>query len=1116
MKKLLTLLSFTLMLGIGYGQVPNGYYNNATGKTGDELKVALHNIIKNHTVISYAGLIDAYAYTDVDANGKIWDIYSNYHYSTSANVSNYKKEGDDWNREHTWPQSWFNEASGPKSDLFHVYPTDAYVNGRRSNYPYGEVSNPTYTSGNGSKLGPCVTSGYSGTVFEPVDEYKGDLARSYFYMSVRYYSEDSNWGSSDMTTKSVIKPWAMTMLLRWNDEDPVSQKEIDRNNVIYNRYQHNRNPFIDHPEYAHMIWDSNWTGGTSYNITCATGLSHGSVSAPSSALEGSTVAISATPNPGYMVDTYTVYKTGSPNTTVTVSSNGTFTMPDYAVTVSATFKLNNTYYTIALGEVTNGSISASATSALSGTTVNLTASPATGYSLYAWYVYKTGDQNTTVALSGNSFVMPSFNVTVRASFSQGTTDGDFVKVTSAPSDWSGEYLIVYTTGSLAFDGSLTSLDATNNTISVTISDNTIQANTTTNASAFTIAKSGLNYSIKSKSGFYIGQTSNSNGLASSTSTVYTNTLTYNNGDVDVVSSGGAYLRYNANSGQERFRYFKSGTYTSQQAIQLYKKTSTVAAPTHTIHFNSNGGSGSMNDQTVNENEPAALNTNAFSRSGYVFECWNTEADGSGTSYLDGADITLLTDVTLYAQWDQLFTLTCDPALSHGSLSVSLQQAVEGVTITLTATPATGYSLYACYAYQMGDPFNLLPVTDNSFEMPPFDVTVTASFVQGSANGDYVKVTTAPSDWSGEYLIVCESQNVAFNGTVENDWGRCSTVTINNHTIASSTITDAYKVTVSKVGTSGYKFLLPSGKYMNWTGEKKFSEGTTAQTYALSLSSGNVSITKSNYESNYTLKYNHNNGSGGLRSYQSGQTSIQLYKKTVATVIAPTHVIHFNSNGGSGLMSDQTVNENESTPLNANTFTRAGYVFESWNAKADGTGTSFDDGDDVVVITDVTLYAQWEQAVVEQSVTLAPGWNWWTPIIATNVGALQTAMGDNLLSIQSQSGTPSGDFIAGAMYKIQTANACSFTLSGVALSDVSVTIAPGLNWFGYPGMVALSIEDLGISPADGDKIVGQDEGFAIYEEGSGWTGTLGALQPGHGYVYLSNATESKTMILLSAQ
>lgn len=488
------LLLFTLC-GALSAQIPDGYYNNATGKTGQELKVALHNIIKGHDAVSYGGLLDAFAYTDCDSNGKIWDIYSNYQYSINDNGSSFTQEGQGWNREHTWPQSWFNEQSTPRTDLFQVYPTDGYVNGRRSSYPYGEVRNPTYTSGNGSKLGPCVISGYSGTVFEPIDEYKGDIARGYFYMSVRYYSEDSNWGTSDMTNKSIILDWALTMLLRWSDEDPVSQKEIDRNNAIYG-YQNNRNPFIDHPEYARMIWDENWEPPTAYSITLAH-CEHGEVCTNiATATEGQTVTLTAEPDEGYVLDAWNVYKTDSPTITVTVSNN-TFTMPAYGVTVSATF----------------------------------------------------------VESSGGN-----------------PGNGDYVKVTSAPSDWSGEYLIVYEEGNRAFDGGLTSLDATSNYIPVSITDNIIVATEVTEAGKFTITTVNGGYSIQSTSGYYIGQTSNENGLKSSQTIVYVNTLSHNGTSVDIIGSGGAYLRYNANSGQERFRYFKSGTYANQQPIQLYKKT----------------------------------------------------------------------------------------------------------------------------------------------------------------------------------------------------------------------------------------------------------------------------------------------------------------------------------------------------------------------------------------------------------------------------------------------------------------------------------------------------------------------------------------------------------------
>ena len=267
MKRLLFfLMGLALAVSVS-AQAPANYYNAANGLTGNQLKIALHNIIKGHTSISYSGIWSAYWSTDNKGNGVVWDMYSDipggtppYTYQLGVDqCGNYGGEGDCYNREHSWPSSWFNDQSTPRTDLHHIFATDGYVNNRRGNFPFGEVRSATWTSRNGSKLGSCKTPGYTGKVFEPIDEYKGDFARAIMYMSVRYYSEDSGWGSSDMTNKSTILPWAITMLLRWNDLDPVSQKEIDRNNAIYNDYQHNRNPFVDHPEYARMIWDPSWS-----------------------------------------------------------------------------------------------------------------------------------------------------------------------------------------------------------------------------------------------------------------------------------------------------------------------------------------------------------------------------------------------------------------------------------------------------------------------------------------------------------------------------------------------------------------------------------------------------------------------------------------------------------------------------------------------------------------------------------------------------------------------------------------------------------------------------------------------------------------------------------------
>lgn len=253
---------------LAIAQIPANYYNSATGLNGTPLRAALHDIIDAHSAKSYSSLLSYYQTTDKKPNNTVWDMYSDvpngtppYTFTFSQNCGNYSVEGDCWNREHSWPQSWFNSSSPMVSDLFHVYPTDGKVNGWRSNYPYGEVSNPTITTLNGGKLGPCSFPGYTGIVFEPINEYKGDFARTYFYMCTRYYTEDSGWQTNDMVTGANLKPWAIDLLKKWHQQDPVSAKEIARNNAVYG-IQGNRNPFIDHPEYVCMIW----AGGTFCSI----------------------------------------------------------------------------------------------------------------------------------------------------------------------------------------------------------------------------------------------------------------------------------------------------------------------------------------------------------------------------------------------------------------------------------------------------------------------------------------------------------------------------------------------------------------------------------------------------------------------------------------------------------------------------------------------------------------------------------------------------------------------------------------------------------------------------------------------------------------------------------
>jgi endonuclease I len=269
---LLILAFLSLIRFTSLAQPPSGYYDDAEGLKGQALQVALYNIIKDHTSRSYANLWTDFQSTDKKSNGKVWDMYSDvpggtpaYEYTfVTDQCGNYGGEGDCYNREHSWPKSWFNDASPMYTELFHLVPTDGYVNGKRSNYPFGEVGSASWTSSNGSKVGSCSFPGYSGTVFEPIDEYKGDFARGYFYMATRYQNVIASWENYDSNGDAVMngtaypafETWVVNLLLAWHAADPVSSKEISRNNAIY-AIQHNRNPYIDNPEYAVMVWDPN-------------------------------------------------------------------------------------------------------------------------------------------------------------------------------------------------------------------------------------------------------------------------------------------------------------------------------------------------------------------------------------------------------------------------------------------------------------------------------------------------------------------------------------------------------------------------------------------------------------------------------------------------------------------------------------------------------------------------------------------------------------------------------------------------------------------------------------------------------------------------------------------
>lgn len=306
MKKITTFIVLFLASIAVWAQGPNGtgtYYQKADGKKGRELKTAMYEIINTPAVLEYDSLWMAYSVSDVHTpRGVIWDMYSCKSaypsYPVDKTIHKNGKYGTDpegtkgFQREHSMPKSWFNPVakSGSSytykdiwphfSDLMHIVPAEGIVNNKRSNNPYGTNNGEAYTSEEGfSKLGACTyvpsnsdITPFTGKCFDPNGQYKGDFARIYFYMVTAYERRQPTWSSttygvgdhcgtwtSDMFNLEdddpyqPFAPWALEMLMEWSKNDPVSQKEIDRNEAVW-QMQGNRNPFVDYPGLEDYIW----------------------------------------------------------------------------------------------------------------------------------------------------------------------------------------------------------------------------------------------------------------------------------------------------------------------------------------------------------------------------------------------------------------------------------------------------------------------------------------------------------------------------------------------------------------------------------------------------------------------------------------------------------------------------------------------------------------------------------------------------------------------------------------------------------------------------------------------------------------------------------------------
>lgn len=509
------------------------YYSSVSG-TGSELLLSTYNTVKTHTDVGYTpGIWNLYNSCYKRSDGKMYDLYSDTTNFTpsSSQCGSYSDVGDCYNREHTIPKSWWGGAEKKQgSDGFIVLPSDGKINGIRSNYPYGitttgtawKHTNDTYENRYGTSTN---TSYVSGTVFEPFDNRKGDLARTYFYAVAAYYQQSAsgsdNLGSPDKWTSgdgskvfgsgtgytNCFKDSYLQMLLKWHHDDPVSDWEISTNAKVQDA-QGNRNPFVDHPSWVDLIWNNNnntgfrWPSyaypstGQKYENTnnCSATVKNGEISAGtdpianitgnSSVVIGNNITLTASLQ--NVTDASKITWSSSATSKATVSRGTTSTTSSVATVTgvaagSATIycKYNNVTIgskeiTITSAPVPTISVSASSSSiAVNGTSTLTATTENAGTPTITWSVTSGSSYVTLSSTSGSSITVTgkaAGNATIKASMTvSGTTYSDSENITIT-SGTSGDYKIIFDTASvdgsteLDVDGLKSLTTTTNNTL----------------------------------------------------------------------------------------------------------------------------------------------------------------------------------------------------------------------------------------------------------------------------------------------------------------------------------------------------------------------------------------------------------------------------------------------------------------------------------------------------------------------------------------------------------------------------------------------------------------------------------------------------------------------------
>lgn len=568
------------------GSYTGTYYDNITATSGKDLQDQLTSLLSSFTKVSYDGLFDVYPDSDArPEDNTVFDMYADWHFPLNGKkCGNQQAVGDCWNREHSIPKSWWGGGTNDKySDAHHLIPTDGRVNNWRSNYKLGIVTNPgaktTYTFANDivgvSKFGKDANGE---NAFEPADVYKGDLARIYFYFATRYQGGATSGDGAKMFSSSqshfYLTEDAEALFLKWHKADPVSIKEVNRNNGVY-KHQKNRNPFIDHPEYVEAIWEG--TPATSDKVIL-------NKSTLTFAADSEGEKLTATSSDGSTIS-WTSINTGVATVSVATSASGTEVsiLPVAAgtTTITASATINGTVRTATcFVQVTKAlksltcSGSPTKTSYYVGDTFD-----SQGLTVTATYT-DNSTENVTDQVEWSPTPLNIDTASVTGSFGNLSVTVTGLTVTTRPTPTGNTFSKVESVSDISAGDNLVIASYSNKTVAGTLSSSYLQS--VSASSAFNNDGSKITSLPSNTSVFAVGGSSSAFTLTSSEGQLYSsgaknlNFSNKGNGTWTIVINSSGALIENGNTSNGFIRYNSSAprftTYASgQEAPDLYKQ-----------------------------------------------------------------------------------------------------------------------------------------------------------------------------------------------------------------------------------------------------------------------------------------------------------------------------------------------------------------------------------------------------------------------------------------------------------------------------------------------------------------------------------------------------------------